>query len=170
MNTVLAPSRAPVLLELRDIYPTFTKLCASRQLFATRGKTSFVEAEEAGYLAAVILDYLEMPVPWAYIGSDRYQIDDAPLPGWVDLEDPNDPGSELWYAGTNTRIILRLRKVARSAEALAQLAEAVREDIEARMWVRVAVGNIAEYATKADSSAEALVVRELSWSGVDMAA
>ena len=133
--------------ELRGGYARFCDMHNARPVLAYKGKVAATESEELGFLAARILDDLDMPVPWGYSGFDPYQRDDVPLPSKVNFGPRKQPANEVENALLNALITIHFRRIARDPVKLRALYVAAQNDIETRMWYRCMLGEMARLAT-----------------------
>ncbi|MDO8447984.1 MAG: hypothetical protein Q7T10_04175 [Rhodoferax sp.] len=135
-----------VTADLWEAWRRFVDLHNSRQPLSWKGKFSFDESEELGFLAARILDDLCMPAPAKYTGGDPYQREGFLDPGRVGFGDLKRPATLADYLLLNELLIRLMRGVARNQRKLGALREQL-QDVDSRMQMRRVLSEISRLAT-----------------------
>ena len=136
-----------VLADLWEAWFRFVDLHNSRQPLSRKGKFSFEESEELGFLAARILDDLRMQVPEKFAGRDPYQRQIFMDPGRVGFGYLKSPATLPDYLLLNELLIRLMRGVARNPKKLNVLREQL-TDVDSRLRARLVLREIARLATE----------------------
>ncbi len=110
-----------VKADVNLLWQKFCELHSARLPFSWRGKSSFHESEELGFLAARGLDDVDMPVPGKYTGHDPYQREVFHSSGRIDFGTFNAADSLTDYLLLNEILTRHLREMARNPDYLANL-------------------------------------------------